>query len=330
MRPSIDSQATARPSWQLVGVLVLALVAGCSPRGAPSTSSGTSHGSGPAGTPVLRAVATYSVIADLARQVGGDRVQVVSLVPPGTDPHTYEPRPDDLKRVADAHVIFYNGLNLELWFDKLVRGSGTRARVVVASTGVTPIVIRDPLSRYDGAPDPHAWMDVRLVIQHYVPTIRDAFIALDPAGADHYRRTAERYVAELDALDRAIRAQVATIPPPRRKLVTTENAMHYFAARYGFTVVGWIYTLAPEAEPPARRIVELVGKIRQEAVPALFVDVTLNRKLMERLSQETGVPIRGALYIDSLGAPGSGADTYAGMMRANTALLVRGLGGNGP
>ncbi len=277
---------------------------------------------------MVLAVATYSVIADLARQVAGDRAQVISLVPPGTDPHTYEPRPDDLRRVAEAQLVFYNGFNLELWFDRLIQGSGTRARIVVASAGVTPIVIRDPMSRFDGSPDPHAWMDVRKVIEHYVPNIRDAFIDVDPGGGEIYRRNADHYISELEVLDQLIRERSAGVPPSRRKLVTTENAMHYFAARYGFTVVGWVYTLAPEAEPPARRIAELVERIRREQVPALFVDVTLNPRLVERLSQETGVPIKGALYIDSLGEEGSGADSYTGMMRTNVDLLVRGLGGD--
>jgi zinc/manganese transport system substrate-binding protein len=295
-------------------LLVAIALAGC------VRSAGQNPGRG------ARAVATYSVIADLARQVAGDRAQVSSLVPPGTDPHTYEPRPGDLRRVAEAHLVFSNGLNLELWFDKLIQGSGTRARTIVTSLGVIPIVIQDPLSRYRGAPDPHAWMDVQNIMRFYVPNIRDALTAVDPGGAEVYRRNAEQYIAELEALDAWIHERVATLPVPRRKLVTTENAMHYFAARYGFQVIGWIYTLAPESEPPARRIADLVERIRRERVPAFFVDLTLNPKLMERLSQETGVPIRGALYIDSLGRPGSSADSYVGMMRANVEILITGLG----
>jgi ABC-type Zn uptake system ZnuABC Zn-binding protein ZnuA len=314
---------------RLVAALTLtAFLTGCAGSG-PSQPAATPAGAGAKPAPAVRAVATYSVIADVAAQVAGDRAEVIGLVPVGTDPHTYEPRPDDLKRVAQAQVVFYNGFNLELWFDKLIKGSGTRAKVVVASQGVTPIIIHDPLSKYQGAPDPHAWMDVQNIIQFYIPTILDAFVALDPAGAEIYRRNADLYIAELEALDRLIRERSITVPLARRKLVTTENALHYFAARYGYKVVGWVYTLAPEAEPPARRITELVGKIRSEQVPALFVDLTLNPKLMERLSQETGVPIRGALYIDSLGKPGSGADTYSSMMRVNTDILVKGLGGAG-
>lgn len=273
-----------------------------------------------------RAVATYSVIYDFARQIAGDRAEVSSLVPVGTDPHTYEPKPGDIRRLAEADLVFYNGFNLELWFDRLVQGSGTRATTVVASQGVAPILIRDPLSRYDGTPDPHAWMDVQHVIRHYVPNIRDALIAVDPAGAETYLQNAVRYVAELEALDAWIQNQVSRIPPGRRKLVTTENALRYFADHYGFEVAGWIFTLAPEAEPSARRIIELIERIRAEKVPALFVDLTLSPKLMERISRETGVPISGALYIDTLGAPGSGADSYVGMMRANVQLLVQGLG----
>lgn len=284
-------------------------------------SAGGNHGDR------LRAVATYSVIYDLARQIAGDRAEVTSLVPIGTDPHTYEPRPGDIRRLAQADLILYNGLNLELWFDRLVQGSGTKAPIVVASQGITPIFIQDPLSRYNGAPDPHAWMDVQNVMRDYVPNIREAFLAADPKGAEVYRRNAERYTAQLEELDAWIHSQASRIPLGQRKLVTTENAMHYFSARYGFQVVGWIYTLAPEAEPPARRIAELTRRIRSQGVPALFIDLTLNPKLMERISEETGVPIRGALYIDTLGAPGGGADSYLGMMRANVETLVNGLRG---
>ncbi len=319
-------QVVTLVSSALIPALAAALVAGCA-RSGTSQPAGAEPAPGAKPAPTVRAVATYSVIADLGAQIAGDRAQVFSLVPPGSDPHTYEPTPDDLRRVAQAHVVFYNGFGLELWFDKLIRGSGTKARVVVASQGVTPILIDDPLSRYRGAPDPHAWMDVRNVIRFYVPTIRDTFIALDPAGRESYQRNFDRYIAELEALDRMIRERALAVPQARRKLVTNENALHYFAARYGFEVVGYVYTLAPEAEPPARRVVELVAKIRAAGVPALFVDTTLNPKIMNRLSQETGVPIKGALYIDSLGRPGSGAETYSGMMRANTEILARGLGG---
>ena len=319
---STDSRAGSRllgprfPGWAicLLGVLALFLF------GFGSVWAGGGQSRRP------RAVATYSVIYDFLRQVAGDRAEVSSLVPIGTDPHTYEPKPGDIRRLAEADLVFYNGFNLELWFDRLVRGSGTRATVVVASQGVAPILIRDPLSVYDGTPDPHAWMDVQYVIRHYVPNIRDALIAVDPAGAEIYRQNAERYVAELEALDAWIRDRVSRIPPEQRKLVTTENALRYFAERYDFEVVGWIFTLAPEAEPSARRIIELIERIRAEKVPALFVDMTLNPKLMERISGETGVPIQGALYIDTLGVPGSGADSYVGMMRANVQLLAAGLG----
>ena len=326
VRDSTPGRADSRPGSRLLGyrfpggaIYLLAALALCL-FGFGSAWAGEGRGDRP------RAVATYSVIYDFARQIAGDRAEVSSLVPVGTDPHTYEPKPGDIRRLAYADLVFYNGFNLELWFDRLVQGSGTRATIVVASQGVAPILIRDPLSRYDGAPDPHAWMDVEHVILHYVPSIRDAFIAVDPGGAEAYRRNAARYVAELEALDAWIRTLTLRIPPERRKLVTTENALRYFAERYGFEVVGWIFTLAPEAEPSARRIIELIERIQADKVPALFVDLTLNPKLMEQISRETGVPISGALYIDTLGAPGSGADSYVGMMRANVHLLVEGLG----
>jgi manganese transport system substrate-binding protein len=269
-------------------------------------------------------ITTYSVLFDLTRNVAGERVEVSSLVPVGVDPHTYEPTPGDLRRVSEADLIIYNGFGLEVWFNKLIEAAGKQDQVVVASEFVTPYLI-DAEGPFAGLPDPHAWMDPNMVMK-YVERIRDALIDIDPHGADVYIENTKLFYDELAALDSWIHQEVQIIPPENRKLVTTENALRYFAEAYGFEIVGWIYTLAPEEDIPARRLAELIEQVRQKRVPALFVDITLNPRMIERVSEETGAPIAGSLYIDSLSEPGEGADTYISMMRANVELLVKGLG----
>jgi manganese transport system substrate-binding protein len=294
------------------------LFAGCS----PVITSGDG-GRTEAGADGPKVITTYSVIYDLTRNVAGDRAQVSSLVPVGVDPHTYEPTPGDLRRISEADLIIYNGFGLEVWFNRLIEAAGKQDHVVVASEYVTPYLIQAE-GPFSGLPDPHAWMDPIMVMK-YIERIREALIKIDAEGADDYIANAKRYYDELAALDIWIRQEIQNIPVQNRKLVTTENAMRYFAEAYDFEIVGWIYTLAPEEDIPARRLADLIEQVRQKDVPALFVDITLNPRMIERVSEETGAPIAGSLYIDSLSEPGEGADTYLSMMRANVELLVEGL-----
>ncbi len=263
-------------------------------------------------------VATINIIADLARQVAGDRVEVRSLLAAGADPHTYEPVPADVRLIARSDLVLYNGFNLEKWLEKLIANAGgTRPRVAVAE-GLAAI------GDGRGDPDPHLWMDP-VQARGYVVNIRDALIRLDPEGAGAYRENARRYLEALEALDRWIREQVATIPPERRKLVTTHDAFRYFGRRYGFHVVGTIWGISTEDEPSAREMAALVDAVRREGVPAVFVETTINPRLMQRIAEDAGVRIGRPLYGDSLGPPGSGAETYLDMMRFNVMALVEGL-----
>ncbi|MDR5709127.1 MAG: metal ABC transporter substrate-binding protein [Armatimonadota bacterium] len=280
---------------------------------------------GPAGNPGSdkpRVVATISILADFTRQVAGDRLLVHSLLPVGTDPHTYEPVPRDVQRIAEAQVVVYNGLKLEKWLEKLLENAGGQFVLVEATRGLRPTV--QETGPYRGDPDPHLWMDP-VFVQTYVRNIRDALVAFDPAGRAIYTANAERYLRELVQLDRWIREQIRRIPPAHRKLVTTHDAFRYFGHRYDLRVVGTIWGISTEDEPSAQEIARLVDRIRQERVPAVFVETTINPKLMERVAREAGVRIGGKLYGDSLGPPGSGADTYLGMMRHNVEVMVEAL-----
>ncbi len=288
---------------------MLLLAAGCTAAPAPG-----------GGRP--KAVTTINILADFAAQVAGERVEVTSLIPVGGDPHTYEPVPRDVQRVAESQIVFYNGLGLEKWLEKLIENAGGRRVSVELTRGLRPAIQRE--GSYRGDPDPHLWMDP-VFAKKYVENARDALVRFDPEGRATYERNAARALRELDALHAWIQQQVAQIPPHRRKLVTTHDAFRYFGQRYGLRVVGTIWGISTEDEPAAQEIARLVDRIRAEGVPAVFVETTINPKLMERVAREAGVRIGQPLYGDSLGPPGSDADTYVKMMRHNVRAIVEAL-----
>lgn len=276
---------------------------------------------GSAGRPLV--VTTISILADFVEAVGGERIEVRSIVPIAGDPHVYEPTPSDARLAADADLIVRNGLGLERWLDKLIESAGG-VPVVTATDGLTAIV--EESGTYAGDPDPHMWMDPSLA-RHYVETIRDALVDLDPPGREAYRANAERYLRELAELDTWIEAQSGSIPPQNRKLVTTHDAFRYFGVRYGLEVVGTIWSISTEREPSADEIRRLVDAVREHGVLAVFVETTISPKLMEQVARDAGVTVGEPLYGDSVGEPGGGAETYVGMMRHNAEAIVSALGG---
>ena len=267
------------------------------------------------------AVATISILADFVRAVAGDRLDVTSIVHVGGDPHTYEPVPSDARRIADADLVVRNGLGLERWLDRLI-ATGAKARVVTATEGLDPLLQAD--GAYRGHPDPHLWMDPRLAAA-YVRNIEAALSERYPPHAAEFSGRARRYVERLEALDREIAGALAGIEQARRKLVTTHDAFRYFGRRYGVEVVATIWGISTEREPSAREIRAIVDGIREHEVRAVFVETTVNPALMLRIAEETGVHVGAPLFGDSVGPPGSGADTYLGMMRANTRAVAEGL-----
>lgn len=278
------------------------------------------------GVPV---VATTTIIADMAQTVGGDRVDVRSLVPANADPHTYEPTPRAVGAVAQASVVLQHGMGLDVWITDMVRESGTKAQVVVVTDGVTTIDGEahsdDVTGHSHEGEDPHVWFDVANA-KVMVGNVRDALITADPAGAAEYRGNAERYLSELDALDAWIREQIATIPESQRKIVTNHDAFGYYVDAYGLTLVGTIVpSLDAQAQPSARETAALIDDIRSEGVKAIFTESALNPALARRIAEDAGVRVVSDLYGDSLGPPGSGADTYIGMMRTDTTRIVGAL-----
>jgi zinc/manganese transport system substrate-binding protein len=276
----------------------------------------------------IKVVASFSILADLVRNVGGDRVEVTALIGRNQDSHAFEPSPADSRRVADAKLVVVNGLGFEGWLDRLVRAAGGATPVVVASTGVQPREREGDetrLVRDRAGVDPHAWQSVANV-RRYVVNIRDALIKADPAGQATYAANAAAYLAKLDALDREIRTRLARIPEDRRRLITSHDAFGYFADAYGieFSAPGGLST---DAEPSALAVARIIRRIRSERIGALFLENVVDPRLVQLIARETGARIGGTLYSDALTGPDGPAPTYLDMMRHNVQKLAAALGG---
>ncbi|MBR0697007.1 metal ABC transporter substrate-binding protein [Bradyrhizobium lablabi] len=261
-------------------------------------------------------VASFSILADMVRNVGGDRVDVVALVGPDSDVHVYAPTPADAKKVVDAKLLVINGLGLEGWLPRLLQASGGKAAITVATAGIAPLKI-------GSAADPHAWQSV-VNAKLYVANIRDALIAVGQADADTFSANAEAYLAKLEALDREVREAVANIPQARRKVISTHGAFGYFAAAYGIQFVAPL-GVSTESEASARDIAAIITQVKQAKIPAVFLENISDPRLIERIAAETGARIGGTLYSDSLTGEKGKAPTYIDMVRHNIKTLTSAL-----
>jgi zinc/manganese transport system substrate-binding protein len=264
----------------------------------------------------LNVVASFSIIGDFVRNVGGDRIGVTTLVGPNGDVHVYTPAPADARKIADAKLLVVNGLGLEGWLPRLVQSSGSRAVIVTATDGIQPL-------RIDQAADPHAWQSV-VDARIYVANIRDALVTADPADAAAFRANAAGYLAKLDALDREVRSSVAQIPPERRKVISTHNAFGYFAAAYGIEFIAPL-GVSTESEASARDLAGIITQIRTQKIPAVFLENISDVRLIRRISAETGARIGGTLFSDSLSDEKGDAPTYIELVRHNIKALTRAL-----
>ncbi len=267
----------------------------------------------------LKAVATISIIGDVIKQVAGDAVDLTVLVGPDGDAHEYEPVPADSVHLAQADIIFENGLHLEHWLDKLYSASGSKAERVTVSEGVRPIMLPDNPRETD----PHAWQDVENVVL-YTQHVRDALTAVDPADQAQFSANAQKYIEQLKALDLWVKGQVASIPVDRRKLVTNHDALGYFARAYGFQIIGAVIPSATTeaADPSAQETARLLDIIKANGVHAVFAENMANPKLAKALAQEAGVRMGPGLYTDALGPAGSAGDSYIKMIRFNVQVFT--------
>ena len=265
----------------------------------------------------INVVASFSILADFVKNVGGDRVNVTSLVGPNGDVHVYAPSPQDAKTIADARLVVINGLGLEGWLPRLLQSSGSKATVVTASTGVSPL-------KLGSEADPHAWQSV-VNAKIYVTNIRDALVQADALDGDYFRRNADRYLAELDALDREVRNEMEKIPPARREVISTHDAFGYFAKDYGIAFIAPL-GVSTETEPSARDIATLIVQVKKNEIPAVFLENITDDRLMRRISEETGAQVGGTLYSDSLTDEKGPVPTYIAMVRHNIKALASALG----
>lgn len=279
----------------------------------------------------LKVVASFSILADVVKNVGGDRVAVTVLVGPNSDAHVYTPTPADAKNVAQAAVVIVNGLGFEGWLDRLMKSAGRKAPYVVASKGVAPRKMAAEKADGHGHghdhgkadADPHAWQSVANV-KIYVANIRDALIAADGAGEAVYRAQAATYLAKLDALDAEVRAAVASVPAERRKVITTHDAFGYFAATYGLAFIA-PQGVSTESEASARDVARIITQIRAQKIPAVFLENVNDPRLIKRIADETGAKIGGTLYSDALTAENGPAPTYIDLIRHNIKTLTGAL-----
>jgi zinc/manganese transport system substrate-binding protein len=264
----------------------------------------------------LNVVASFSILGDFVRNVGGDRVNVTVLVGPDSDAHVYAPTPADAKKIADAKLVFVNGLGFEGWLPRLVKSAGGKALVVTATTGIAPLKLGPEA-------DPHAWQSVANA-KIYVANIRDALAAAMPADAEGFKSRAAAYLASLDALEREVREGITKIPEARRKVISTHSAFGYFAAAYGIEFIAPV-GVSTESEASARDVARIITQVRAAKIPAVFLENVTDPRLMGRISAETGAKVGGTLYSDSLTGEKGDSPTYIAMVRHNIKALTSAL-----
>jgi zinc/manganese transport system substrate-binding protein len=264
----------------------------------------------------VKVVASFSILGDFVKNVGGDRVDVTTLVGPDGDVHVYTPAPADARKIAGAKLLVINGLGLEGWLPRLLQASHGKAPILNATDGIAPL-------RLGSVSDPHAWQSVANA-KRYVVNIRDALVAASPADAGVFRKNAETYLERLDALDREVTQSVAQIPQSRRKVISTHDAFGYFAQRYGIQFIAPL-GVSTESEASAKDIAGIVAQIRAEKIPAVFLEKMSDPRLIRQIAAETGARIGGTLYSDSLTDEKGDAPTYIDMVRHNIKVLMSAL-----
>ena len=267
----------------------------------------------------LKVVASFSILGDMVRNVGGERIELVTLVGPNGDAHVYSPTPADGRRLTEAKIVFTNGLKFEGWIDRLIKSSGTKAARIEAAKGVKPLKGEDGHGHghhHDhGGSDPHAWQSIGNA-KTYVANIRDALIAADAAGKEAYEANAGSYLKQLDALEAEVKSLVASIPAERRRIITSHDAFRYFEDAYGIDFVS-PQGVSTESEASAKDVARIIQQIKRDKIAAIFVENVSDARLMERIAKETGAKIGDRVYSDALSEPNGPAGTYIDMMRHN-------------
>ena len=271
----------------------------------------------------IKVVATFSILGDLVQNVGGDRIEVATLVGPNGDAHVYSPTPADARKLSGAKVIVVNGLGFEGWITRLITASGSKAPTMVASARVKPRKLAGSDHGHGhGANDPHAWQSVANA-KLYVANIRDALGKADPGGKAAYEANAKAYLEKLDALERELRDATARIASDRRRIITTHDAFGYFSEAYGIAFIP--AAISTESASSAGELAKIITQVKRQKIPAVFLENITDPRLMQQIARETGAKIGGTLYSDALSEPGGPAPTYIEMMRNNIRELSKAL-----
>lgn len=274
----------------------------------------------------MAVVATFSILADMARQVGGPAVSVISLVPPDADTHVYEPKPSDLRALKEAKMVVMNGLGLDTWMERLLGAAGYAGPVVIATDGVSARKMREPDHGGTEETDPHAWQDPRNGII-YASNIAEGLAKANPAHAADFRVRAEEFGRRIAETDTWIEQQFAPIPLSKRKILTSHDAFGYFGARYQIEFHG-VEGISSESESSAAEIAALVKLVRKEGIKAVFVENMTNSRLAKTVARESGAILGPTVYSDALSPPGGPADTYLKMLRYNAPLFAGAMRAN--
>jgi zinc/manganese transport system substrate-binding protein len=292
----------------LGGLLACLFLPACQPQ--PATS----------GLPVVMATETF--LGDIARNIAGSRITVETLLPVTVDPHEYQPKPQDVTRLAGAQVLIVNGLGYETWLQKTLDSLGGQRQVITATNGIAPAP--DPTGVHPQG-DPHMWMNPLDTI-NYVTQIRDGLILADPAGKDIYTQNAAAYISRLQALDQWVKDQVSQLPVDKRLLVTNHDALGYFASAYNFKIIGAVIpSVTTDASPSAQQLAGLINTIRSSGAPAIFLDIGENQTLAQQIASETGIKVITNLYVESISGPTGPAPTYIDMIKHDVTVILDAL-----
>jgi zinc/manganese transport system substrate-binding protein len=283
---------------------------------------GVSHGAQAADT--VKAVASFSILGDMVKQVGGDRVEVVTLVGPDGDAHVFSPTPADAKTLASAQLFFVNGLGFEGWMERLETSSGFKGKTIVAAAGVKPrTMIEEEGGQPETITDPHAWQSLANG-KLYVANIRDGLIAADPDGKAVYEANAAHYLDAITKEETSVKQALAALPEGRRKIITSHDAFGYFGAAYGLEIIA-PEGVSTESEASAQDVAKIIRQIKAEHIPAVFMENVTDRRLLDQIARETGAKIGGTLYSDALSGPNGPAPSYLDMFKHNVGALTAAL-----
>jgi zinc/manganese transport system substrate-binding protein len=272
----------------------------------------------------IKVAASFSVLGDMVKQIGGDRVEVKTFVGPNGDAHVYEPTPGDTKTLADAPILVVNGLGLEGWMSRLQKSSGFKGAVVTATKGIkTRQMEEEEHGTTRKITDPHAWQSLANG-RVYVQNIRDGLTAADPAGKDTYEANAKKFLADIDDVEKLVKDSIAKLPPARRKIITTHDAFGYFGATYGMEFIA-PEGVSTDSEASAKDVAKIIRQIKAEKIPAVFLENVSDRRLLDQIARETGAKVGGTLYSDALSDANGPAATYLDMFRHNIATLTAAL-----